>query len=181
MKPQLRRGGLGWSGGRWRLAFRHEEPGSALRGALVAPGLGEVEVSALEERPRERTHDLLLLNRLATAGRFVEAVGEIRATLAHEGFTEVLAPADVDCDGMLDVMALRAGEPGAANGGPVLLRSAGGGALVTAAARGLSESGHDLYTADQLVVGFIDGDLRPDLFVTHGGGLRPGSLGPSPT
>lgn len=160
--------------GLWNLVWEYgtEEP-RVERGVIVGRGVSEVQLLEAETAPPAPTEDVLLQNR---AGQGLRRVAGF--ALPHTATTVASLLLDLDNDGLLDIAGLRQGRPGAANEDPFLAINAGDLVFRTVAAGELVNRDDDLGRADQLIAGFVDGDERPDLFLTHGAGLRPGNSGP---
>jgi hypothetical protein len=98
--------------------------------------------------------------------------------LSHLKMTVELVTADFDNNGYVDIVGLRRGQPGHYNGDPFILLNHGRDGFKLLEENDLIHDEDDLSTADQLISGFVNDDGLPDLFITNGGGIRPGSSGP---
>lgn len=158
--------------GRWHLRWTAPE-GTILRGSIRAQGIAEVVELELEREA---------VTRPGVDRVFINHGGELRSwprfpRLEHASITASLAVEDLDNDGWLDIVGLRRHEAGAENGEPFLLLNRGGTfELVTTT--DLSSPDDDLFAADLVAAGELDGDGRVDLLVTNGFGLKPSNMGP---
>ncbi len=139
-------------------------------GRVYAESIHGVRLVALERFETRPTRDRLYRN-LDGAG-FEEAQ---TIDLAHDEATRSVAMVDLDLDGRLDIVVLRGGQHGAANGTSLVLTNCG---ELSFARRPLPNRGSRLFSASDLTFGLLDDDLRPDLFLTNGWGGTPSNRGP---
>lgn len=114
---------------------------------------------------REGAGDRVLIN--AGDGRF-----RLRQRLPHQQWTRSVAVVDLDLDGWPDVVVQRGNASGEPNGDRLALMNSGG------RFQPHPISGRPTGQADDVVVGFVDADALPDLFLTNGWGLPPTNAGP---
>jgi hypothetical protein len=158
----------------WHVLWRHSPEIPAYRGSFHADQVSQVKLHDTEEKtPHGPTTDMIFLNR---GGELEPWPGVV--DLSHMEMTIELLAEDLDNNGYVDIVGLRRGQPGHYNGDPFILLNQGIIGFELLAENDLIHAEDDLSTADQLVSGFADNDGLPDLFVTNGGGVRPGSSGP---
>jgi hypothetical protein len=159
---------------RWHVLWRHSPELMALRGSFHAEQVSDLELHDTEEKiPRRPTKDLIFLNQNGHLAAWPDG-----PELSHLKLTETLLVEDLDNNGYADIVGLRRGQPGGLNGDPFIVLNHGRAGLRLVEENDLQNADDDLCNADQLTAGFVNDDGLLDLFITNGGGVRPGSSGP---
>lgn len=165
--------------GRWNLELRFAEIRDVhdqmlrARGIIRTGGLSQFTTHDTEEKPEGPTTDLIFFN---SGGRLVSLAAP--PALQHDAVTSACAMADLNNDGLLDIVGIRGRHVGAANGDPFIVLNRGEGRFDVLRHNDLVNPADDLARADQLIAGDVDRDGWLDLFITNGSGLQPGNLGP---
>ncbi|HUX07478.1 MAG TPA: FG-GAP-like repeat-containing protein [Acidobacteriota bacterium] len=159
----------------WAFEWRYRARTDEARGAVIADKISAVIPKGIETFARHTTRDRIFINRQGEGFEELDGID-----LSHDQYTRALAFYDLDNDGNVDIVGIRGSEPGSINGEPFILVNRGGAQPIFDFRKktGLGNSDDDLSQADQLTVGFVNGDGLPDLFVTNGYGQLPGSRGP---
>ena len=159
----------------WHVVWRYGDAQgmSEERGSIRASAISDVSPTDTETIPINETVDLILVN---DGGHAFERHQSLR--LAHESSTVAARLVDLNSDGFLDILGLRANAPGDYNAGPFVVLNEGELRFRVAEASGLVSLEDDLFMADQLTTGFANDDGLVDIFVTNGAGLNPGNRGP---
>lgn len=159
--------------GHWTILWLYENPDVEERGIITANNLEGVEPEMLESFPRQTIADRIFLNQRGLGFQDFDALD-----LSHEQKTRAVAIEDFNNDGWPDIVGIRGDEPGALNGRPFIFLSRGRLFFEPVAADSIDTQEDDIGQADQMAVGFVNGDGLPDLFITNGFGLIPGNRGP---
>ncbi len=159
----------------WVIEWRYRSKFDEARGAVIAERITNVYPDGIELVQGLTTRDRIFLNLEGKGFEELEGID-----LMHDGYTRAAAIYDFDNDRDADIVGIRGSEPGSQNGEPFILVNRGGEKpdFIEQKIVSLGNSDDDLSQADQLTVGFVDGDGLPDLFVTNGYGQLPGSRGP---
>ncbi len=159
----------------WVIEWRYRSKSDEALGAIIADKITNVHPDGIELIEGHTTRDRIFLN--LEGGGFEELEG---TDLIHGCYTRAAAIYDFDNDGDADIIGIRGSEPGRVNGEPFILVNRGGEnpEFVEQNKISLANGDDDLSQADQLTVGFVNGDGLPDLFTTNGYGRLPGSRGP---
>jgi hypothetical protein len=164
-----------WNEGssQWSIVWIYDEQSKEERGILTAANIDGIEPKMLETFPKEVVSDRIFLNQRGLGFQELDIFD-----LAHQQNTRAVAIEDFNNDGWPDIIGIRGDEPGAPNGKPFIFLNAGQLSFEPQRVDSLDNREDDIGQADQMIVGFANGDGLPDLFITNGFGLIPGNRGP---
>ncbi|MFX0198273.1 MAG: CRTAC1 family protein, partial [Candidatus Hodarchaeota archaeon] len=164
-----------WNNGfdQWSVVWLYSDAPKEERGAIAATTIYDIIPRKLEIFPKNEAYDRIFINQ--------QGVGFLESNtidLKHQNITRAVAIEDFNNDGWPDILGIRGSEPGTYNGDPFLIVNYGGLKFKHQKKITLKNKEDDIGQADQLVVGFINNDGLPDVFITNGHGLAPGNKGP---
>jgi len=158
----------------WHLRCKLGDSISSIRGKLNFSKNINVESIWVESFAHSRTSDRIFINR---SGKDFMLQANT-PNLEHEQDTRSLVVYDFNNDGWQDIIGIRGNEAGDTNGNPFILINDESTGFKLQESDPFASGEDDIYQSDKLVVGFLDDDGRPDLFMTNGFGRMPGSRGP---
>ncbi len=143
------------------------------RGKLQISRIQGINSHQLEMFPKERALDKILINDQGQNFQELENLD-----LFHNLQTRAIAIWDFNNDGWQDIIGIRGDEPGEYNGNPIILINQSDLNFRMQTYNPFDNEEDDIYQADMIAVGFVNQDGLPDVFMTNGYGLIPGSRGP---
>jgi hypothetical protein len=159
--------------GQWSIVWLYSEAPKKERGVITATNIYDITPRMLETYPTDEAFDKILINQ--------QGVGFLELNtieLKHHHITRAVAIEDFNNDGWPDILGIRGSEPGTYNGESFLIVNYGGLELKHQKKVTLENKEDDVAQAAQLIVGFVNNDGLPDVFITNGYGLTPGNIGP---
>ena len=153
--------------GQWSIVWLYNKESKEERGAITADSIYDIKESMLEEFPRKEAFDRILINQQGAGFAELETI-----ELKHFYITRAVAIEDFNNDGWPDIIGIRGNEPGTYNGEPFVILNCGicndsNLKLKCQKRISLKNKEDDIAQADQMVVGFVNGDGLPDLFITN--------------
>jgi len=157
--------------GRWHIVWKYGSNPGPFKGRIMASSLIQVEAVGFEALPPAPAEDIILINQKGQGFKRLETI-----SVTHFSRTRTAVMADINNDGLLDIVGIRGSEQGRYNGEPFALINRGG--LNFSQQSVMSNREDDIFQADMLVCGFFNPDGLPDFFFTNGNGLNPDHAGP---
>jgi hypothetical protein len=157
----------------WHVRCQFGTSLSSAQGILKFSQIQNATPYLLETFAGSLTRDRIFMNNKGQAFEEFE-----KPALIHDEQTRAIAIYDFNNDGWQDVIGIRGTEPGEYNGRPFILVNGPDNVLKLQDNNPFDNPEDDIFQADQLVVGFVDNNGLPDVFMTNGYGLIPGNRGP---
>jgi len=157
----------------WFLRCKFEQEITRFQGEFMFSQVDDVAPHQLESYEKEFVQDKIFINQEGNGFLELDIEG-----LKHDQHTRALAVFDFNNDGWQDVIGIRGTERGDYNGDPIILINEYDLTFKKQLVDPFTNPEDDIYQADMLVAGFVNDDGLPDVFMTNGNGLIPGSRGP---
>lgn len=144
-----------------------------LQGIIRSPAIKDVQPLELEVESEASKSDLVFLNR---NGRFVPS--PVQHRFRHSATTATCQIADLNNDGLPDIVGTRREDGARFNGDPFIYLNRGNGEFAVVHENTLVDDQLSPFHADQMIISDVNGDGLLDIFYTNGWGLKPGNTGP---